>query len=64
GLYSINEGRRVLDRPNIRDDYFMWNLGKVYYNPENGRMFVPNTNATFDPENMEGDNPLNKSDKN
>ncbi|RKD84133.1 HK97 family phage portal protein, partial [Sinobaca qinghaiensis] len=31
GLYSINEGRRVLDRPNIRDDYFMWNLGKVYY---------------------------------
>lgn len=58
GLYSINEGRRILDRHNIRDDYFTWNLGSVYYNPENGRMFVPNTNATFDPEDMEGSNPL------
>lgn len=42
GIFTINDGRAMLDLPPIDDDVFMWNLSSVLYNPKTGEMKVPN----------------------
>lgn len=51
GLLSINEARARIDLPNLEIDYFTWNLGSVFYNPESGDMTIPNMGITIDPKN-------------
>jgi HK97 family phage portal protein len=47
GLYSVNEGRAILDKNRITKDYFMWSLGHVLYNAENNEMIIPNMMGTI-----------------
>jgi HK97 family phage portal protein len=47
GLYSINEGRAILDKNGIPNDYFMWSLGHVLYNVEKDEMTIPNMMGTI-----------------
>lgn len=64
GLLSINEARRKIDMPNIKDDYFTWNLGSIFYEPKSGLFTIPNTGATIDPLNNQPstDNEIPKED--
>lgn len=45
GLFSINEARQRMGLPNLDDDFFMWNLGNIFYNPETKEMTIPNMNT-------------------
>lgn len=56
GVFSINETRAKFDRPNLKDDFFMWSLGNVLFNPNTGEMFVPNMQGSGDLD----DGPINK----
>lgn len=58
GVFSINETRAKFDRPNLKDDFFMWSLGNVLFNPDTGEMFVPNMQGSGDLD----DGPINKID--
>lgn len=51
GLISLNEGRSRIDMPEIKDDFFMWGLGQIFYNPKTGKMTIPNMGETIDPNN-------------
>lgn len=62
GLISINEGRAKINMPNINVDYFTWNLGSVFYNPETGDMTVPNMGVTIDPNNLQPPQETNLND--
>jgi HK97 family phage portal protein len=42
GLYSVNEGRAILDKNKIQKDYFMWSLGHVLYDANKDEIIVPN----------------------
>ena len=55
GLLSINEARAKIDMPNIKDDYFTWNLGNIFYDPESGLFTIPNTGLTIDPSELSAD---------
>ena len=48
GFYSVNETRAKFDMPKLKDDYFMWSLGHVLFNPETNEMFVPNMQGSSD----------------
>ena len=48
GVFSLNETRAKFDYPSLEDDYFMWSLGNVLFNPENKEMFVPNMQGSGD----------------
>lgn len=48
GIFTINDGRKMLDLPPIDDDVFMWGLQHVLYNPKTGEMKVPNMGLTKD----------------
>ena len=52
GLLSINEGRARIDMPNIKDDYFILNLGSIFYNAETGDFTIPNLGRTIDPNEI------------
>ncbi|HLO11606.1 MAG TPA: phage portal protein [Pseudoneobacillus sp.] len=51
GLYSLNETRAKLDLHKLKDDYFIWSLGNVLYNPETNEIIVPNMQGTGDLDN-------------
>lgn len=53
GLYSISEARGKVDMPALEKDYFMWNLGSVFFNPKTGDMTIPNMGVTIDPDNLQ-----------
>src|SRR5699024_3369389 len=55
GLLSINEARAKIDMPNIKEDYFTWNLGSIFYDPESGLFTIPNTGLTIDPSELSAD---------
>lgn len=42
GIFSLNETRAKFDMHKLEDDYFMWSLGHVLFNPKTKEMFVPN----------------------
>lgn len=48
GFYSVNETRAKFDMPKLQDDYFMWSLGHVLFNPKTKEMFVPNMQGSGD----------------
>lgn len=48
GFYSVNETRSKFDMPKLEDDYFMWSLGHVLFNPDTKEMFVPNMQGSGD----------------
>ena len=48
GFYSLNETRTKFDMPKLEDDYFMWSLGHVLFNPKTKEMFVPNMQGSSD----------------
>lgn len=48
GVLSLNESRGKIDRPKLEDDFFMWSLGNVLFNPETKEMFVPNMQGSSD----------------
>ncbi|MDG0860318.1 phage portal protein [Staphylococcus equorum] len=50
GLLSINEARKRIDMPALDDDYFLWNLGSVFYDQETGYFTIPNMGQTLDPK--------------
>lgn len=50
GLLSINEARRKMDMPHIKDDYFTWNLGSVFYSQDTGNFMIPNMGQSIDPK--------------
>jgi HK97 family phage portal protein len=56
GFFSVNETRAKFDKPKLEDDYFMWSLGHVLFNPDTKEMFVPNMQGGGDlddgPQNM------------
>src|SRR5699024_1859038 len=52
GLISFNEARSRIQLPSIDVDYFTWGLGSVFYNPETGKMTIPNMGVTIDPDNI------------
>lgn len=60
GYISLNETRSRFDMPKLDDDYFMWSLGNVLYNPQTHDMFVPNMQGSADldagPVNMSQQN--------
>ncbi|WP_205128489.1 hypothetical protein, partial [Salmonella enterica] len=33
------------------DNFFMWGLGQIFYNPKTGKMTIPNMGETIDPNN-------------
>lgn len=51
GFYSVNEARAKFDKHRLKEDYFMWSLGSVLYNPETDVMFVPNMQGSADLDN-------------
>lgn len=51
GAFSINETRAKFDKHKLEDDYFMWSLGNVLFNPETKEMFVPNMQGGGDLDN-------------
>jgi HK97 family phage portal protein len=51
GLYSLNETRAKLDMHKLEDDYFIWSLGNVLYNPKTGEIIVPNMQGSGDLDN-------------
>ncbi|HHQ2477322.1 TPA: phage portal protein [Bacillus cereus] len=53
GIFTINDGRAMLDLPPIKDDVFMWNLASVLYNPKTGEMKVPNMGLTNDKQSLD-----------
>lgn len=48
GVTSLNETRAKLDLPKLDDNYFMWSLGNVLFNPDTNEMFVPNMQGSGD----------------
>lgn len=58
GFYSINETRAKFDMTKLEDDYFMWSLGHVLFNPDTKEMFVPNMQGSGDLD----DGPINTKD--
>jgi HK97 family phage portal protein len=50
GVISFNEARSRIDMPKLDDDYFMWSLGNIFYNPKTGKFTIPNTGSTIDPK--------------
>lgn len=69
GFFSINETRAKFDMHKLEDDYFMWSLGHVLFNPKTKEMFVPNMqgsgdlddgpiNTTAPPNGMPAEKPL------
>ena len=48
GAFSLNEIRAKFDLPKLDDDYFMWSLGHVLFNPKTKEMFVPNMQGSGD----------------
>lgn len=60
GFFSVNETRAKFDKAKLEDDYFMWSLGHVLFNPETNEMFVPNMQGSGDLDN----GPVNMSDNN
>lgn len=48
GFYSLNETRAKFDMPKLDDDFFMWSLGHVLFNPKSKEMFVPNMQGSSD----------------
>lgn len=53
GVISFNEARSRIDMPKLEDDYFMWSLGNIFYNPKTGKFTIPNTGSTIDPKNVQ-----------
>lgn len=66
GFLSLNEIRTKFDMPKLKDDYFMWSLGNVLFNPKTNEMFVPNMQGSGDLDNGpvvtegQGDSPTSK----
>lgn len=48
GLFSFNEARAKLDYPKLEDNYFLWSLGNVLFNPDTKEMIVPNMQGSGD----------------
>jgi HK97 family phage portal protein len=48
GIFSLNETRAKFDAHKLEDDFFMWSLGNVLFNPETKEMFVPNMQGSSD----------------
>lgn len=48
GLFSLNEIRAKLDQPRLEDDYFIWSLGNVLFNPKTKEIIVPNMQGSGD----------------
>lgn len=48
GIYSLNETRSKLDLHKLEDDYFIWSLGNVLFNPKSGEIIVPNMTGSMD----------------
>lgn len=48
GFFSLNETRAKFDMPKLEDNYFMWSLGNVLFNPDTKEMFVPNMQGSSD----------------
>jgi len=48
GLWSLNESRGKLDLPKLDEDYFIWSLGNVLFNPETKEIIVPNMQGSAD----------------
>lgn len=61
GVYSFNEARGRLDLPKLDVDYFMWNLGSIFYDPKTGLFTVPNTGMTIDPANPQTEQDIAKA---
>lgn len=57
GIFSFNEARQRLGLPNNEEDFFMWNLGSIFYNPETKEMILPNTNTKIQTNEKPGVNP-------
>lgn len=51
GFVSLNETRKKLNLPHLGDDYFMWSLGSVLYNPATEEIIVPNMQGSSDLNN-------------
>lgn len=60
GLFSVNEARQRLGLPNLDDDFFMWNLGNIFYNPETKEMTIPNMNATIKTDEPHNEPPVDE----
>lgn len=50
GLFSINDARKRVDMPALDVDYYTWNLGSVFFDPETGYFTIPNMGQTIDPK--------------
>jgi HK97 family phage portal protein len=69
GLWSLNESRAKLDLPKLDDDYFIWSLGNVLFNPKTSEIIVPNMQGSGDlndgpqpsPKLQDMKQPLNKA---
>lgn len=56
GLWSLNEARARIDLPKLDEDYFIWSLGNVLFNPKTNEIIVPNMQGSADL-----DQPLNNT---
>lgn len=48
GFFSLNETRAKFDKHALEDDFYMWSLGNVLFNPKTKEMFVPNMQGSGD----------------
>lgn len=48
GIISLNETRAKLDLPKLDENYFIWSLGNVLFNPETKEITVPNMMGNTD----------------
>jgi HK97 family phage portal protein len=48
GIFSMNETRSKFDMHKLKDDYFIWSLGNVLFNPATGEIIVPNMQGSAD----------------
>lgn len=63
GFFSLNETRGKFDKPALEDDFFMWSLGHVLFNPKTKEMFVPNMQGSGDLDDGPMVNPEQAGDK-
>lgn len=48
GVFTVNETRAKFDYNKLEEDFFMWSLGNVLFNPKTKEMFVPNMQGSSD----------------
>lgn len=60
GIFSLNETRSTFDKPKLDDDYFIWSLGNVLFNPETKEIIVPNMQGSADLDSPISSTAINK----